>query len=68
MKLTELGEPFTQTMENSVELVVDTWILILLDVLVVNKEYLVKLEDQKCLSVIIGENRHLSVKYHKLHR
>ena len=58
-------EPFTQTGENIVELVVDTCSLILLDVHVVTKKYLTKLEDQKCLSVIIGENRHLSVKYPK---
>jgi len=58
MKLTELGEPFTQIMGNSVELVVDTWILILLDVLVVDKEYLESLEDTE-------ETDHLCVKYPK---
>ncbi len=39
--------------------------MILLDVHVVNRKYLERLEDQKCLSVILGEVRHLSVKYPK---
>ncbi len=65
MKLAELVEPFTQTGENIVELVVDTCSLILLDVHVVNKKYLTKLDNQTSVSVIIGENRHLSIKYPK---
>mgnify|MGYP006167300727 FL=1 len=39
--------------------------MILLDVHVVNREYLERLEDQKCLSVILGAVGHLSVKYPK---
>ena len=64
-EISRVGRAFYSNGENIVEFVLDTCSLILLDVHVVTKKYLTKLEDQKCLSVIIGENRHLSVKYPK---